>query len=201
MKTLYFIRHGQSEANINYDILQNTQDEDVKLTEKGKLDAVRAGWVLEDHLKNAPPESFIFLVSPYRRTRQTFERIAAVAGVNDPGVEYAVDLVEEIVEHKMNLVGNPENWKRFKDYEKSGWKHLDHIDVKYDGGESLADVKDRASAFLKDCSGSDWENIVVVSHGLFIKMALSLIDGIDSDNVPHPNNGEVIVRKVKGSNE
>lgn len=196
MKTIYFVRHGQSEANIDYDLLYLKADEDVELTERGKLDAIHAGHVMEGYLKNMTPEDAIFLVSPYRRTRQTFERLAAVAGVNDPGKDYAIDIVEEIVEHKMNLVGHPENFNKFKDYENSGWKPSSHMDVQYDGGESLRDVKVRAELFLEDCKSTDWEHIIVVSHGLFIKMALSLLDGIDPDNIMHPNNGEVIVRKI-----
>lgn len=198
MKNIYFIRHGQSEANMDYDLLYLKADEDIELTDQGKLDAIQAGHVMEKHLKDLKPESVIILVSPYKRTRQTFERLAAVAGINDPGVSYAVDIVDEIVEHKMNLVGHPENFNKFKEYENSGWKPSNHMEVRYDGGESLSEVRERAKQFLVDCAVcEDYENIVVVSHGLFIKMALSLIDGTDPDSITHPKNGEIIIRKIE----
>lgn len=196
MKTIYFIRHGQSEANIDYDLLYLKADEDVELTDQGKLDAIQAGHVMEKHLKDLKPETVILLVSPYRRTKQTFERMAAVAGVNDPGIKYAVDTVPEIVEHKMNLVGHPENFNKFKEYEKSGWKGSTHMDVQYDGGESMRDVKARAAQFLIDCACCEYDNIIAVSHGLFIKMAISLIDGIDPDDIIHPKNGEIIIKSI-----
>ena len=201
MKTLYFIRHGQSEANVNYDVLKVKEDKDVLLTTQGKSDAVRAGRDMADHLSGVPREQILFVVSPYVRTLQTFERVFAVSGMRDPGQEVAFEVLEDIVEHKVNLLNNPGNWKKFKEYEQSGWQPSTHMDVEYEGGESLRDVQQRARQFLVDAAQADFDHIVVVSHGLFIKMALSLIDNVNPDNIVHPNNGEIIPRRIKADDE
>ena len=71
-KRIILIRHGNSLANIDYNILQHTPDNQVTLSEKGEEQAKEAGKRLKKLLGN---ESIQFYVSPYKRTRQTYEFI------------------------------------------------------------------------------------------------------------------------------
>ena len=88
MKTIYFIRHAQSEANLN-EILASRQD--FPLTEKGRQEAV----AIASEFKDIVQLDRIFC-SPLTRARQTAQPIAEVFGLNaetderlteqDPGV-------------------------------------------------------------------------------------------------------------------
>ena len=71
-KRIILVRHGNSEANNNYDILQNIPDNKVHLYEKGIKQAKEAGKRLKQLLGN---ESIQFYVSPYTRTKATYENI------------------------------------------------------------------------------------------------------------------------------
>lgn len=201
MKKLYLIRHGKSEANENYDVLWKTKDSDIELINEGYLDAIEAGKNLKSILKantgneigNNEP---FFIVSPWTRAYQTYQVIATV--LNIP-LEPLID--ENVREHDMNLTNNIENWNKFLDYKNEKWNTEKYMNVKFHGGESLHDVRERAKYFLGFAEellyGLGYNNIVVVSHGQFIKMALSEIDKKDPKDIVHPENGEVIVREIK----
>ena len=204
MKKLFLVRHGKSEANVNYDILQTKADKDVELVDEGYLDAVKAGQTLKPLLReNQDPEGPghdepFFIVSPWTRAYQTFQVISTVLNLPDNS-DIIID--EEVKEHDMNLKDNPENWAKFLKYKNSEWSVEEHFNTKFEGGESLVDVKERAKTFLgfvEELSLSlGHNNIVVVSHGQFIKMVLSILDGTDPAKTEHPKNGEVIVREIK----
>ena len=71
-KRIILVRHGNSEANNNFDILKRVPDNKVHLTQKGIQQAKEAGQRLKKLLGN---ESIQFYVSPYTRTRETYENI------------------------------------------------------------------------------------------------------------------------------
>lgn len=184
---LYLVRHGESEANINYDILKTKRDEDVELTYKGHHDGINAGLRLRELLGEKALDATV-LVSPWRRARQTFNCLNAAFGGEMYGVQYQL-----ITEHFMNLANNPKNWDAFERYKKANWAVEEFMDVMYDGGESLRGVRNRAQLFIRSLKEDSHGDVVVaVSHGQFIKQVISLIKGIKSDDVPHPANGEVI---------
>jgi len=194
IKKLYLIRHGKSEANENYDILFTKDDKDIQLAEQGYHDAVQVGKTLKEML--TPGASTIFVVSPWTRAFQTY-RIASTVlkDFSEPCIH------EGIVEHDMNLKDHPVNWEKFLKYKHSKWSVEQHLHVRFDGGESLADVRERAKTFLgfveELAHALGHDNIVVVSHGQFIKMVLAEMDGTDPQTMTHPKNGEIIVREVK----
>ena len=71
-KRIILVRHGNSVANNNYDILQRVPDNKVHLSEKGIKQAKEAGQRLKQIIGN---ESIQFYVSPYTRTKETYENI------------------------------------------------------------------------------------------------------------------------------
>lgn len=201
MKKLYLVRHGKSEANENYDILFTKDEKDVELIDQGYLDAIEAGKTLKVLLKDAQSSDSgedepFFITSPWTRAYQTFSIVITVLNVWP-----YVDTDDNVVEHNMNLKGNKDNWEKFTKYKESDWDIEEYMNVPFEGGESLADVRDRAKVFLGFVEymahGRDYNNIVVVTHGQFIKMVLAELDGIDPKDIIHPKNGEVIVREIK----
>ena len=72
-KRIILIRHGESEANIDKAVHAQKPDYTMELTAKGVSQAESAGKELKTLLGN---ESAFFYVSPYWRTRSTFEQIA-----------------------------------------------------------------------------------------------------------------------------
>lgn len=202
MKRLIMIRHGKSEANENYDILFTKADPEIELVDQGYLDAVEAGRNLKVVLKQNAINEPCFVVSPYTRAMQTFRIIATV--LNIP--EETANIEPGVVEHFMNLKGHEGNWKNFMSYKNSEWSMKEHMDVPFEGGESLNGVRERARAFIVNVrkyfeeegeAGQDMGDLVLVAHGLFIKMVMAELDGVEPYTVMHPANGEIVIREIK----
>src|SRR6266498_4960745 len=70
-RLIILVRHGQSEANVDISIHRTIPDHKIKLTSLGVEQAIEAGDCLNKLLK--PEDTVQFYVSPYLRTRQTFE--------------------------------------------------------------------------------------------------------------------------------
>ena len=72
-KRIILIRHGESEANVNCRLFASMPDYIIELTERGRRQAREAGVELKELVKN---ETLYFYVSPFWRTRTTFEEVA-----------------------------------------------------------------------------------------------------------------------------
>lgn len=187
---LYLIRHGESQANLDYDLLKTVRDQDVELSNKGYYDAVEAGIRLKSILKDkVTSDETLYLVSTWTRARQTWTIVNGVLG----GEQYAME-TEMVIEHYMNLVNHPANWEIFKAYEATDWNVKQFLNVRYEGGESIRDVQQRAQDLLDTLKrdASNKKTAVVVCHGQFIKQVMCLVQGLDPDTVVHPKNGEIV---------
>ena len=71
-KRIILVRHGQSLGNVDMGVYQHTPDWRVPITEEGMSEAIQAGRRIGAIVKDDP---IIFYVSPYKRTRMTFEGI------------------------------------------------------------------------------------------------------------------------------
>lgn len=71
MKTIYLVRHGQSESNIDKNVLSHKANANVSITKIGEQQASLAA----DKLLEMGVDSAQFFVSPYVRTLQTFDVI------------------------------------------------------------------------------------------------------------------------------
>ncbi|MGE3769332.1 MAG: histidine phosphatase family protein [Bdellovibrionales bacterium] len=75
--TLYLMRHGQSEANVDKNVYRQKPDHAIALTPLGLAQASEAGAFLAKHFDEKTSEApCIILRSPYERARQTEERVA-----------------------------------------------------------------------------------------------------------------------------
>jgi len=155
-----FIRHGESEANVDRDITRHVQDHCLHLTHRGREQALDAGRRLREVIGS---ESVKFIVSPYVRTRETTNGI--LRAWNGEKIE-----VREDVRIREQEYGNFDS-ENMRDLHKEK-KNFGAFYYRFPEGESPADCYDRASLFLESLYRS-WEdnetqNLVIVGHGLMI---------------------------------
>ncbi|CAN0429710.1 unnamed protein product, partial [Laminaria digitata] len=74
---IILMRHAESEGNVDKGIYSLTPDHALKITDKGKRQAAVAGRELK---KLIGDESVNFIVSPYTRTRMTYEIVRKELG-------------------------------------------------------------------------------------------------------------------------
>lgn len=189
-KRIILVRHGNSEANNNYDILQNIPDNKIHLSEKGIQQAKEAGKRLKQLLGN---ESIQFYVSPYARTIETYENILESLKTNLSSCIYSSSLREQ---EYGNLQSEME--RQFKEQKKVGVYYY-----RFKNGENGADVHARMSIFLQflfrrilAIDYFKWDNIIIVSHALTIKffiMAFRNLPVSQFDNIKQLDNGQYLI--------
>ena len=162
-KRIILVRHGNSVANNNYDILQRVPDNKVHLSEKGIKQAKEAGQRLKQIIGN---ESIQFYVSPYTRTKETYENIMESFKDNYTECIYVTSLREQ----------EYGNLQREMDKQFEEQKNVGVFFYRFINGESGADVHARMSIFLQylfrrilSIDYHSFDNIVIVSHELTIK--------------------------------
>ena len=196
-KRIILVRHGNSEANNNYEILKHTPDNKVTLSKKGEEQAREAGKRLKKLLGN---ESIQFYVSPYKRTRQTYEFILESLKDNLSNCIISSSIREQ---EYGNLQSDME--KQFEEQ-----KHVGEYFYRFKDGESGADVYSRTSIFLQylfrrilSIDYHAWDNVVIVSHALTIKVFMMNFLNLsvkEFDNLKELDNAQfwVIEKNEKG---
>ena len=165
-KRIFLLRHGESVANIDREIYFKLHGHKIPLTQKGKEQAIQCAIQLREKLTS---NHLIFYLSPYLRTKQTFECI--VQGLT--GIEYEVREEPRIREQDF---GNPRDQfidlTTDPDYVKGG-----PFFYRFVNGESGADVYDRVTSFFstlhRDFLRQDYpDNVVIVTHGMLMRLFL-----------------------------
>jgi broad specificity phosphatase PhoE len=165
-KRIILVRHGESIGNFDPNHYETIPDYALDLTVAGRSQAQRAGEQIAALVGDGGIRAY---VSPWYRTRQTFEGIASVLG----------DSVVRAIEDP-----------RIREQE---WGHLRAADemrglvkeriayspfyFRLPDGESGADVYDRVSTFLetlhRDFDKPDFpENVLLVTHGMTLRIFL-----------------------------
>lgn len=164
-----FIRHGESEANVQRQITQTVPDHSLHLTRNGRDQALAAGERLKGLCGKSPIK---FIHSPYTRTRETLNGI-----LHAWGEEKFIHLVSEEVRIREQEYGNfdsPEIREMHKEKKVFGQFYY-----RFGNGESLADCYNRASLFLESMYRSWQDNThdthVIVGHGVMILVTLMRI--------------------------
>ena len=189
-KRIILVRHGLSEANGNYDILQVIPDNKIHLNKYGIEDAKRAGKKIKEVVKN---ESIKFYVSPYQRTRETYENILTELKDNEYETQFHTCLREQ---EYGNLQADMD--EQFRKQKKVGV-----LFYRFRDGQSGIDVAMNTAVFLSDLfreySSFDYtryDNAVLVTHSLtieffilnFFKLPLE-----EYDKFKLPSNGDIYV--------
>lgn len=194
---IILVRHGESEGNADNSLYETTQDFALKLSASGMNQAKQAGKQIKQIIGD--DSAYVYL-SPYHRTRETYQHIA-----------------ESIKENITKAVEDP----RLREQD---WGHLRHPDenkgiseerdsfstfyYRIPDGESGADVYDRVSSFLdtlhRDFEKIDYpENVLIVTHGLTMRLFLMrwfhwTVEEYES--VRNPKNCQIVIMEKQFDN-
>ena len=189
-KRIILIRHGESEGNVSREVYGEKPDYALELSELGIIQAGNAGKKLRELVKD---ESLFFYISPFWRTRSTFEGIARHFERNN------INWLEEprIREQEWGHLRTPHEGALVeKDRDAYGTFYFRIPD-----GESAADVYDRVSDFFgtlsRDFEKEDFpENTAIITHGMTIRLFLMrwfhwTVE--EFEQLANPDNCQVIV--------
>ena len=191
---IILVRHGESEGNIDKGHYETIPDYALNLTPNGIEQARQAGYEIKEIIGM---ENACVYLSPYFRTRQTYQYIRESIGTN------VVKIVED---------------PRIRELD---WGHLRHPDTNEEimrardsfstfyyripDGESGADVFDRVSTFLetlyRDFKKRDYpQNTLIITHGLTLRLFLMrwfhwTVE--EFENLRNPRNCQVVVMQKK----
>lgn len=167
---LYFVRHGESEANIQHVI--SNRESSFGLTELGK----RQANILADNLKNIPIVAIYS--SPVLRARETAEILSQACHlpyqVTEALREYDCGILEE--------KSDEESWKLHGEIAED-WVLNHNYLRKPEGGENFLEIRERFIPFVECFAQNDLNSqahILLVSHGGLLQLMLpEMLTNID----------------------
>jgi broad specificity phosphatase PhoE len=170
MSKIYLIRHGETEWN--KEGRSQGCSNDIPLSDEGMIQAAS----IANRLKNE--EIDLVFSSNLKRAFQTAKAIAAYHN-------------KEVVMHKEFMEISFGEWEGLKIDEIKErymdvfniWRDTPHI-AKVPGAESLLEIKERSMTKLMEIVNTEKDkNILIVSHGITIKVLIASIMGIDLANL------------------
>lgn len=195
---IILVRHGESMGNVDKQVYLETPDYAVRLTEQGKEQALILGErlrVLMDSLDaahNEKPKYYQFhdtatgkiltpsqrgamvYGSPYFRTRETYKQFRKSIAIH----KYYED--PRLREQEWGT----RTQENFDELQRLRQAHIEQTRdaygtfyYRFEGGESVADVYDRASSFLdtlwRDFEKDDYPSMCIINtHGMFVRAFL-----------------------------
>ena len=186
--TLYFCRHGQTEANVEKRFQGLTID--TPLTKRGRKEAKDVAKILAHHVKD--PAKLKFVSSPLHRARTTMEIIREHLDL--PCEEFSTDArLTEInlgewdgLTHKQARALDP---AFFDKRENNKW------DVRVPGGgEDYADVARRAERFIETLR----HDTFAVTHGGFTRILRGLFEGLTGQEMSALDEPQGVLFRARG---
>ncbi|RFZ84718.1 histidine phosphatase family protein [Mucilaginibacter terrenus] len=177
IKTLYIVRHGQTELN-KQGIVQG-RGRDTDLNEEGRAQAQQ----FYDAYKNVPFDKIY--ISKLKRTQQSIQPFI------DAGIPYEkLEGLDELAWGKYEgQPATPETKGAFLELMRS-WVSGD-LDVKFEGGESPNEVEVRQREALGIImSHPEEKNVLICMHGRALRLLLCVLTGkplTEMDSFPHQN--------------
>lgn len=160
MKTVYFVRHGESETNAG----PVTLGPKAMLTEKGKAQAD----FIAKRCESLPLD--VIISSTYPRALATAQAIVDRTHVP---IEYSDLFVER--RQASSIIGMRKDDPRFFDYIEQLKAHGHDPKWRFEDSENFADIKVRTGKALEYLENRPAENILVVTHGLFMRVLLGRV--------------------------
>lgn len=162
MKTVYFVRHGESIANIGHPVFLS--EEDVTLTGKGHEQAA----FIAERCKNIKAEALIS--STATRAKQTAKYISKTTGLD---LEIQALFTERIPPRELfgRSKEDPEAQKMHQEWILSFFQD----NARVASGENFGDLKERVLKALEHLHGRPEEHILVATHGFFLHMVIALV--------------------------
>ena len=162
-KTVYFVRHGETEYNRKHIIQGRGVDSD--LNAKGQKQAS----MLYDSYGDQEFELVVF--SSLKRTKQTLSHF-----LNDETPTWSSEAIDEIGwgDHE----GKRATKKMKRDFDKMlvEWKS-NNFEARLSGGESLSELKLRVQQFLDELVNRPEQKIIVCSHGRTLMCLMCMVAG------------------------
>lgn len=159
-KTIYFVRHGESEGNIS----NSYQSLESPLSKDGKAQAK----IVSERINKI---SFNVLISsPLTRTKETTDEIVKITKKIP---EYSDLFVERIKPTSIN--GKSSDDKEAHAIAKEWSKSLHTSGYRVEDGENFDDIIARADKALQFLQDRSEKNIVVVTHGYFLRTILARV--------------------------
>jgi len=174
-KLIYFVRHGETENNAK-NIRQGPEG---ALSAKGREQALATA-------KRFPKEvgrPQVIISSPYERTKETADIIGKELNM---GVEYS-DLLKER-KNPTEIVGHEGGEKDVKQIIDRIDKSFHDDNFRYADEENFVDLKERAKKLLSYITERPEQRIIMVTHGIFLKMVVSYMLRGDSLTSSEYNN-------------
>jgi len=166
--TLYFARHGQTEANLKK---QFSGVKDTPLTDLGRRQARQVGEILLSTL--GPSPAIDFVSSPLQRAKTTMIIVRETLGL--PGDGFHTD--PRLIEIDLGI------WDQLTDGEARALdpsffdrRTADKWHVRVPEGENYADVAKRIEAFCREMT----RDTFIVSHGATTRILRGLFAGMSA---------------------
>lgn len=187
---LYFVRHGESEANIRH-IISNREAR-LGLTSLG----IQQAKELIEKLSGIPITAIF--CSPVFRARETADILSASFGI-------PYQITEALREYDCGILedqSDEESWRLHREYYDS-WTLYKNYQNQPEGGECFLDIQNRFAPFIKKLTytGSEKDHILLVGQGgLFHLMLPIILTKIDNEFVSEHGIGhtECIVAELLG---
>ena len=167
---LYFVRHGESEAN-TLRVISN-RESPFGLTALGKQQAI----ILADRLKDIPITAIFS--SPILRARETAEILAQ-------SFHLPYQITKALREYDCGILedkSDEDSWKLHHEIAEDWTLHHNHL-RKPEGGESYLEIKKRFLPFIESFTQNGLHaeaHILLVSHGGLLQLMLpEILTNID----------------------
>lgn len=160
VKLIYFVRHGETENNAK-NIRQGPEG---GLSAKGREQALATANRFPKN-KGRPQ---IIIASPYERTKETAEIIGKVLNMH---VKYSDLLVER--RNPTEIIGHEGGEREVRAIVDRIDKSYHANDLRVSDEENFNDLKERAKKLLNYISKRREKRIIMVTHGIFLKMVAS----------------------------
>lgn len=159
---IYFARHGRTNYN-DLDLCNADPSVDVHITATG----IEQAKVLTEKLKDVPLDHIF--ASELKRTQQTAEIVNQLHNVT-------IEIDSLLNDHRSGYEGKSAKLLiKAMDEAENRWT------VRFNGGESIEDVKQRINMFLEKVKKQPYETVLIVSHGWVIHTAVAVIKDIPNE--------------------
>jgi broad specificity phosphatase PhoE len=162
MRKLYFVRHGESDANVQRVI--SNRESAFHLTPRGQTQAS----MLAENLRDIPVTAIYS--SPVLRARETADVLSKSFHLHYQVTEALREYDCGILEEKFD----EESWKLHSEIAED-WI-LNHNYLREpEGGESFLDIQNRFLPFIESLKDGNNEHILLIGHGGLFHLMLPLI--------------------------
>lgn len=159
---IFFARHGRTNYN-DLDLCNSDPNVDVHITPEGEKQAQ----ALANKLRKVHIEQIF--VSELKRTTQTADIVNQFHHV-------PITVEPLLSDHRSGYEGRPASQLiEAMDAAKNRWT------ARFNGGESIEDVKQRVATFLESLQKKPYDSVLVITSGWVIKMAAAVIQNVPND--------------------